>query len=504
MANEILTIAQCYEADRYAATHGVPSLTLMENAGRAVADAIIERHVRGRAIVLCGPGNNGGDGFVAARHLAAFGWEVSVAQLGEREGLKGDAAEMAKRWDGAVVPLASDTLEGANVVLDALFGAGLTRPLEGRAAEIVRVLKGSDVPIVAVDVPSGLHGDLGRGLDDLVVKAGTTVTFLRKKPAHVLMPGRQFCGDVVVADIGIPDAALESIKPGIFENGPALWGRAYPWPQPLAHKYARGHCVVVSGPAHATGAARLAARGALRIGAGLVSVASPPDAVPINAAQLTAIMVKPFDGAKGLGDLLSDRRLNAVVIGPGCGVGQQTRDLVAAVLASGAAAVLDADALTSFHDDPAALFRLLREPAVLTPHEGEFERVFPGLLAKSENKIEAVRAAAATARCTVLLKGPDTVIAAPDGRAIVNSHAPPTLATAGSGDVLSGFIGGLMAQRLDSFTAAAAAAWLHGKAASGFGPGLISEDLPELLPAALSALEDELDERYRHPPRGTG
>jgi NAD(P)H-hydrate epimerase len=230
-------------------------------------------------------------------------------------------------------------------------------------------------------------------------------------------------------------------------------------------------------------------------------VASPPDAVPINAAQLTSIMVKPFDDAKGLEDLLSDKRLNAVVIGPGCGVGRQTQELVAAVLASGTAAVLDADALTSFHSDPAALFRMLREPAVLTPHEGEFERIFPGLLAKSQNKIEAARAAAAAAHCTVLLKGPDTVVAAPDGRAIVNSHAPPALATAGSGDVLSGFIGGLMAQRLDSYTAAAAAVWLHGKAASGFGPGLISEDLPELLPAALSALKDELDERHRHPPR---
>ncbi|HEX3652425.1 MAG TPA: NAD(P)H-hydrate dehydratase [Rhizomicrobium sp.] len=504
MASEILSVAQCYEADRYAAAHGVPSLTLMENAGRAVADAIIERHVRGKAVVLCGPGNNGGDGFVAARHLAAFGWDVSLALLGAREALKGDAAEMAKRWNGDIAPLAPDILDGATVLVDALFGAGLARPLEGRAAEIVRTLNESGIPVVAVDVPSGLHGDRARGLDDLVVRAETTVTFFRKKPAHVLMPGALQCGKMVVADIGIPDAALDSIKPNAFENGPALWGRAYPWPQPLAHKYARGHCIIVSGPAHATGAARLAARGALRISAGLVSVASPPDAVPVNAAQLTAIMVKPFDGAKGLADLLTDKRLNAVVIGPGCGVGQETRDLVAAVLESGTAAVLDADALTSFHHDPAALFRQLREPAILTPHEGEFERIFAGLLAKAENKLEAARAAAATALCTVLLKGPDTVIAAPDGRAIVNSHAPPTLATAGSGDVLSGFVGGLMAQRLDSCTAAAAAAWLHGTAARRFGPGLISEDLPEMLPAALSALKDELDERHRHPPRGTG
>jgi NAD(P)H-hydrate epimerase len=504
MTNEILTVAQCYAADRFAEANGVPSVTLMENAGRAVSDAVIARHVRGKAVVLCGPGNNGGDGLVAARHLAAFGWDVSVALLGAREALKGDAAEMAKRWDGAVVPLAPDALNDTTVVVDALFGAGLARPLEGRAAEIVRVLNASDLPVVAVDVPSGLHGDRARGFDDTVVEADVTVTFFRKKPAHVLMPGRLKCGEVVVADIGIPAAALDTIEPNLFENGPELWGRDYPWPSSEGHKYARGHCVVVSGNAHATGAARLAARGALRIGAGLVSVASPPDAVPINAAQLTAIMVKPFEGAHGLSDLLSDKRFNAVVIGPGCGVGQPTRELVAAVLASGAATVLDADALTSFHENPNALFRLLREPAVLTPHEGEFERVFPGLLAKSQNKIEAARAAAAAAKCTVLLKGPDTVIAAPDGRAVVNSHAPATLATAGSGDVLSGFIGGLMAQRFDAYKAAAAAAWLHGKAASGFGPGLISEDLPELLPAALSALKEELDERHLDPPRGAG
>jgi NAD(P)H-hydrate epimerase len=503
MANEILTVAQSYEADKYAAAHGVPSLTLMENAGRAVADEICKRWSPRPVAVLCGPGNNGGDGFVVARLLKERGWDVRVETLADLAKLKDDAAEMAKRWGGRSAPFAANH-QTVQLFVDAMFGAGLSRGLEGRAAEIVRILNKSESPVVSVDVPSGLRGDFGHGYDDLVIAVDVTVTFFRKKPTHVLMPGRQWCGEIVVADIGIPDSALDSIKPNIFENGPQLWGREYPWPRVDAHKYARGHCVVVSGQAHATGAARLAARGALRMGAGLVSVASPPDAVPVNAAHLTSIMVKPFSGAKGLADLLSDKRLNAVVIGPGCGVGEQTREMVAASLASEAAVVVDADALTSFHDDPPALFQLLREPAVLTPHEGEFERIFPSLLAKSQNKLEAARAAAAIAHCTVLLKGPDTIIAEPDGRAIVNSHAPPTLATAGSGDVLSGFIGGLMAQRLDSYKAAAAAAWLHGKAASRFGPGLISEDLPELLPAALSALKDELDERHLHSPRGAG
>ncbi len=487
MPTEILTNAEAYAADAFAGEHGVASRTLMENAGRAVADAVAARFERGRVAVLCGPGNNGGDGFVAARHLKARGFEVSLALLGKRDALKGDAADMAKRWDGGVSPLSVESIKNADVVIDALFGAGLARPLDGVAKDAVAALNKSGIPVVAVDVPSGLHGDLGRALDGECVEADVSVTFFRKKPAHVLMPGRLYCGDVIVADIGTPQEAIGAIKPRIFENGPGLW--TYPWPKPLAHKYARGHCVIVSG-AHTLGAARLAARASLRAGAGLVSVASPPDAVAAHSAALDAIMVKPFSGARGLADLLGDRRFNAVAIGPGCGVSRATQELVAAVLESSAAVVLDADALTSFADDPKELFVLLREPCVLTPHEGEFERIFPGVLKRSPTRIEAARAAAAAANCTVLLKGPDTVIAARDGRAIVNTHAPPTLATAGSGDVLTGMIAGLLAQGMDPFQAAACAAWLHGEAANIFGPGLISEDLPELLPVVLSALRD--------------
>ncbi|HUJ03285.1 MAG TPA: NAD(P)H-hydrate dehydratase [Rhizomicrobium sp.] len=488
MPSEILTNAEAYAADKFAGEHGVAFLTLMENAGRAVADAVAARFERGRASVLCGPGNNGGDGFVAARHLKTRGFDVSVALIGNRETLKGDAAEMAKRWDGAVELLSLQSIKDADVVVDALFGAGLTRPLEGAAKDVAAALNASDIPVVAVDVPSGLHGDLARPLAGDCIEADVTVTFFRKKPAHVLMPGRLFCGDVIVADIGTPAGAIEAIQPKIFENGPELWLDDFPWAQPLAHKYGRGHCVIVSG-AHTLGAARLAAHGALRMGAGLVSIASPPEVVAAHSAALDAIMVKPFSGAAGLAHLLSDKRFNSVAIGPGCGVGRPTQELVAAVLASGAAAVLDADALTSFAQDPEELFALLREPCVLTPHEGEFERIFPGALDRSPTRIEAARIAAAN--CTVLLKGPDTVIASPDGRVIVNTNAPPTLATAGAGDVLSGMIAALMGQGMDSFRAAACAAWLHGEAANIFGPGLISEDIPELLPVVLSALKDE-------------
>jgi hydroxyethylthiazole kinase-like uncharacterized protein yjeF len=496
--NEILSVAQSQTADRLAAEYGMPSLTLMENAGRAVADEIARRFEPCTVAVLCGPGNNGGDGFVAARHLRERGWDVRLAMMGRRDALKGDAAAMAERWQGGDEPLTPHVFDDANLVIDALVGAGLSRALEGEARDIVLALNTRRLPVIAVDVPSGLHGDLARGYDDVCVNADLTVTFFRKKPAHVLMPGRIKCGEIAIADIGIPEAVLETLRPNLFENSPSLWD--YPWPKPDAHKYARGHCIVVSGPAHATGAARLAARGALRVGAGLVSVASPLDAVEVNASSLTAIMVKPFKGAAGLDELLKDKRLNAVVIGPGCGVGRATREMVAAVLAHDCASVLDADALTSFADNPNELFVLLHENCVLTPHEGEFERIFPGLLAKSPTKIEAARAASAAARCTVLLKGADTVIAARDGRAIVNTNAPPTLATAGAGDVLAGFIGGMLGQGLDSYKAAASAAWLHGEAALSFGPGLIAEDLPEMLPEVLRRLKDERDEHDYHSP----
>jgi NAD(P)H-hydrate epimerase len=493
MTDEILSVQQMYAADRYAGSQGIASLTLMENAGRAVADAIVARWTPRSVVVLCGPGNNGGDGFVAARYLKQHGWDVRLFLLGKRDALKGDADVMASRWDRSILPLTADAIDGKALAVVALFGAGLSRPLDGIAKTVVTKLNLTDIPVVAIDLPSGLHGDSARPLDDCVgscLQADMTVTFFRKKPAHVLAPGRFLCGEIVVADIGTPDGAIAAIKPDVFENCPRLWLDCFPSPRADGHKYDRGHSLVVSGPAHATGAARLAARAALRIGSGLVTLASPPDAISINAAQTTAIMVRPFTGPVGLSEILSDKRLNAVVIGPGCGVSAATRELVAASLASSAAVVLDADGLTAFQGTATDLFKLLREPCVLTPHAGEFERLFPGLLSGSRTRIEATRAAAAAAGCTVLLKGPDTAIAAPDGGVVINTNAPPTLATAGAGDVLAGVIGGLMAQGMSSFDAACAGTWLHGAAAGLFGVGLISEDLPELFPAILTELRD--------------
>lgn len=505
--SELLTTEEMVRADALAIEGGVSSLTLMENAGRAVAAAAGARAHRGaRIAVVCGPGNNGGDGFVAARHLKAMGYQVRLFLLGERALIKGDAAHMAGRFEGELALSIAEALDSADLIVDALFGAGLARPLEGAAAAAVTSINASAVPVVAVDVPSGLDGNTGRG-EGPVVRASSTVTFFRKKPGHVLMPGRRLCGEVTVADIGIPERVLDEIRPMACENGIETWRAQLPKLSEDGHKYSRGHAVVVSGPAHRTGAARLGARGALRIGAGLVTVASPPSAVVVNAQHLSAIMLQPFEGVLGLADLLRDKRKNAVLIGPGRGIGARTAAEVLTILASKAAVVLDADALTSFSEaeygptargfgfmgavasapppNAATLFSEVEKreaPVVMTPHEGEFERLF-GEIAGS--KLVRAREAARRSHAIIVLKGADTVIAAPGGRAAINSNAPPWLATAGSGDVLSGCITGLLAQAMPPFEAACGAVWLHGECANRAGLGLIAEDLPEILPSVL-------------------
>lgn len=511
---ELLTTDQMGAADRAAVAAGVPSLTLMENAGRAVADEVRRMCPAGsRVAVLCGPGNNGGDGFVAARHLKRASYDVRLHLLGEKTALKGDAAEMARRWDGPIRALEPEALQSMHLVVDALFGAGLARPLDGTAAQMVEAINASRLPVVAVDVPSGLDGTTGEAAGP-VVKATHTVTFFRRKPGHVLMPGRALCGPTVVADIGIPTSVLGGdIVISTWANGPDLWMPHFPHPGVDGHKYSRGHAVVVSGPAFRSGAARLGARAALRIGAGLVTVASPPTALPENAAHLTAIMLMACESPEVLGSILEDQRKNALLIGPGAGIGSETAEMTAVALRSAAAVVLDADALTAFatgasarvpavgfgftgtlraqSTSPEALFALVADragrPVVMTPHEGEFARLFPG---HEGTKLERARAAAAASGAVVVLKGPDTVIAAPDGRAVINDNAPPQLATAGSGDVLAGLITGLLAQKMPAFEAAAAAVWLHGEGARLFGPGLIAEDLPETLPRVLATLTD--------------
>lgn len=491
----LITCAEMARVDRAAVGLGTCGLDLMENAGRAVGRVAIDRvPVGGRVVVLCGPGNNGGDGFVTARYLAERGRNVVVGLLGERDRLSGDAAAMAGRYGGRLAAMSPDLLDGADLVVDALFGAGLSRPIDeaGVIAQIFEAVLSRRVAVLAVDVPSGLDGDTGRAAG-AVLPATWTVTFFQRKPGHVLLPGRQLCGDLIVADIGMPVAVLAAADVldadcPLWANAPVLWRSELPGVAVDGHKYRRGHAVVVSGGIEMSGAARLAARAALRIGAGLVTVAAPSDALLAHASQLNAILLARADGAEDLRRVLADSRKNAVVIGPGLGLGDDAFDWVMTALASSAAVVLDADALTAAATSRDAVFSAIvgttDRPVVLTPHDGEFARLFgdvPG------SKLERARTAAQRSGGIVVLKGGDTVVAAPDGRAVINENAPPWLATAGSGDVLAGIIGGLLAQRMPAFEAACAAVWAHGAAAHRFGHGLIAEDIVEVLPTVLQS-----------------
>lgn len=517
-ALELLTSVQMAEADAAAIRSGIPGSVLMQHAGVAVAKSALRliapmRLHGSRIAIFCGPGNNGGDGFVAAQHLKLEGCQVSLGLLSSREELHGDAAAAAQAWSGAVSSFEDVELEDADLAIAAIFGAGLSRDIEGPARTAIARLnewkRRTGRPVVAVDIPSGIDGTSGQ-IRGIAVEATQTVTFFRLKPGHLLLPGRIYCGDVALVDIGIPEAVLGPIAPKTFVNRPKLWGEGFPRPRLDGHKYGRGHTLVVSGPLVSTGAARLAARGALRSGAGLVTVATPQSALAVHASALTAIMTRVCDNPDELAELLADPRKNAVVMGPGLGVGAETRAMAAAALKpqkagdQPRAVVLDADALTSFAGNPMQLSHLVKEfgePVVVTPHDGEFARLFgdkdgalrdrPEAAAlKSASKLERARAGASLLGTIMVLKGADTVVASPDGRAAIACDAPPWLATAGSGDVLAGIIGGLLAQSMPAFEAACAAVWLHGAAAREFGPGLISEDLPEALPAVLRRFID--------------
>ena len=472
-AAEILSVAQMRAAEMTAMAQGTSGFALMRLAGEAVALQAAAMVPPGARIdVLCGPGNNGGDGFVAARALRERGFTPRLSLLGEPCALRGDAALAAREWAGPVER--AQALGGGALVIDALFGAGLNRPPAGAAAAWIEAVNAQPAPVLAVDVPSGLDADSGQPLGPCI-RARRTVTFHRPRPGHVLLPGAGFCGRLVVAGIGLAPSAADT-----WRNGPALWHAAWPRHASDTHKYRRGACMVWTGPEFATGAARLSALAALRTGAGIVTLAGAPEALRIHAAHVTAILLVVAEHPAGL---LDDPRLSACIIGPGAGTGEATRASALAMLRSGKPTVLDADALTSFAGDPGAVRDAIRGIAVLTPHEGEFRRLFPAI--DDASKLERAREAARVSGATVLLKGPDTVIASPDGRAAISTHGPHWLASAGSGDVLAGIIGGLLAQGMPGFEAAAAAAWLHAEAGRHAGAHLVAEDLLVSLRAIL-------------------
>ena len=475
MGLELLTVEEMADAEAEAVASGIPSIMLMEAAGAAVVREVRKRWTRRSVLVLAGPGNNGGDGYVVARMLKELNWPVRISHFSGRKGITGDAKRNAERWDGQIVPFNEASLLGAELVIDAVFGSGLARDVSGMVATVLQNAENRGLPIIAVDIPSGVNGNTGEVWGH-APQAMLTVTFFRKKPGHLLLPGRGLCGEVVVKDIGIPHDVLKKIAPDAFENGPAVWSSQLPEPDLGAHKYKRGHLVILGG-SQMTGAARLAASAARRVGAGLVTIIAPPNTLDFYRSGDPGNLVLELTNGDTFSQILADERKNCILIGPGAGISHQTRTHVFTALKSKRPTVLDADALTVFKEDPETLFSWIKGPCIITPHEGEFCRLFDLRGSKMARCLEAARISGAV----VLLKGPDTVVANPAGVKVINSNAPASLATAGSGDVLAGIIAGLLAQGMMEFDAAASGAWLHGAAGASAGDYLIAEDLAEHL-----------------------
>ncbi|MEM9015024.1 MAG: NAD(P)H-hydrate dehydratase [Pseudomonadota bacterium] len=482
----LLSVEQMKAAEAAAINSGLSGAALMESAGKGAAAVITRAFDKRPTTVLCGPGANGGDGYVIARLLKAAGWEVRVAALGKVEDLSGDAKLMADLYEGPIEPLSPSALQGAGLIIDSLFGTGLSRPLDGPALETVNAVNGHPAPAIAIDLPSGVNANSGEVMG-AAIQAARTVTFFRKKPGHVLFPGRALCGALDIVDIGITPEVAQGVPVNTAENQPGLWANQFRRPTFQTHKYHRGHVFVVSGDTPYSGAARLSARASLRIGAGLVTILSPENAVDVHAAHLSAIMIRKLSAGQDIGSALArkDQYKEVFVVGPGLGVSNQTRDTVKAALQSSADVVLDADALSSFSDKRQTLLDQLRPNDILTPHSGEFLRLFGDV---DTDRLASARVAAKRAGCVVVLKGADTIIARPDGLTAINTNAPPDLATAGSGDVLAGLVAGLLAQGMPAFEAACAGVWFHGAAAQILGPGLTADDLPRALPNVLRSL----------------
>ena len=484
---EILSISEMYKVDEEACAKGVTSLKLMESAGAAIAEVVQRNYEGGRILILCGLGNNGGDGFVAARLLKDSGRNVRVVCLGAIDEIKGDARESASNWTGEICPFTPSIFEDTQVVVDALYGIGLNRPISGLGELIIKKLNKTDVPRISVDIPSGVNGNTGQILG-CAVQADICVTFFRRKPGHLLYPGKTACGTVMVADIGIPVSVLESIPPKIYENTPQLWLESFPIPKIQGHKYDRGHAIVVGGN-ELTGAAQLASFSALRSGAGLVTIASPPTTSMVYRSGSPSVMVKSINNLEEFDEIVNDSRVKGVLIGPGNGVNNETYQKVLRVITS-KKCVLDADALTVFEHCPEVLFAALKNTSkcnnVITPHEGEFKRLFSrdDAFKNSRSKIELAKSASRI-NAVIVLKGADTIITSPIGLVYINTNSSPYLATAGSGDVLSGMILGLMVQGMKPFEAASAAVWMHGECGRVFGPGLVAEDIANMLPSIL-------------------
>lgn len=480
-SSALLTPEQMYQADNLTIKAGISGTSLMANAGQVVADELTQRLPVQEALIICGTGNNGGDGFIVAKLLSQAGWPVKLAIHGNPKTIKGDAKWALAQYDGPIYHTEDVEIPNSGLIVDAILGAGLNRPLSNDLEDLITKINKSQAFVCSIDVPTGLNGANGL-CNKITVNADLTICFFRAKPGHFLLPGRSCCGELISANIGIDNDVLDQIKPSIFLNQPNLWLDKIRWPDLSDHKYKRGHVLMIGG-AKLLGAARLSALAAARIGAGLVTLAVPAAVWPIQSACMTSVMVESFDPK--IGPDLSDARRNVIIIGPGLGLQAEHKKLVLDILKTERSCVLDADALSLFADNPSELFSALHTKCVLTPHSGEFSRLFQ----LEGDKLSQLTKAVQQTGATVLLKGADTIIAAANGLMVINHNAPAYLATAGSGDVLSGCIAGLLANGMNGFDAACAAVWLHGQAANNLGFGLLAEDLPLELPKVLAKLK---------------
>lgn len=482
---EILTADEMKQADLAAVKSGTPAVDLIRSAAAGLAGAIQRNMPPGRVLFLCGKGNNGADGFAAAEILRdKEGWEVRVACLEKVKDLKGDAAKIAKAFGGTTESLNSNlSVHSTDLVIDAVFGTGFEGDLPPELVILFDKIRSKKIPVIAADIPSGINATTG-AIAEGTLKPAMTVVFCRKKIAHVLQPARSFCGKQHIALVSIDDETIAALGTQTFENTPALWLNSFPFPRADMHKYDRGH-VVVYGGNDRTGAACLAAHAAQRSGAGVVSITSSPDAALVYKLYRASIMVDTWQTPDDYKALMRDERKNTLLLGPGAGADERLKDAVIAALEFNKTLVLDADALTVFKDDPKALFDKLSPQHILTPHEGEFARLFGSL---EGSKLARARAAAKTANAIIILKGSDTVIAAPDGTAVINTNAPPILAIAGAGDVLAGLVSGFVAQGMPPFMASLAGVWLQAEAAKTHGIGLTAEDIIHQIPQTLKRL----------------
>ncbi|VAV90167.1 NAD(P)H-hydrate epimerase / ADP-dependent (S)-NAD(P)H-hydrate dehydratase [hydrothermal vent metagenome] len=480
----ILTTKNCYQADKQAIASGITPVTRMENAGSGAAESITARYEKCKTLILCGPGANGGDGYVIARKLHEAGWSVDVMAL-TAPVAGSDAEFMAQQCPVDASSRVRQLPTDIELIVDCLYGAGLNRALDADTTQLIHQVNQHKSPVVAIDLPSGIFGDSNGGFAPCIV-ADTTITFAVKKLAHVLEPERSFCGVVEVVDIGFPDGMISDMPEVALENSPCLWSQIPVQPGAQSHKHNRGRLWVGCGGHLQTGAARLAARAGLRIGAGWVMLGGSKKAMQVCAAHETSIVLQTRPKHQSMAKTLQTSPVpDCVILGPAGGIGARMRADILDVLRSGIAAVLDADALRVMSAEPEVFFELCNENTVLLPHEAEFLGLFPDLNQTFGHKINRVKAAASRAGCTVLLKGADSVIANATGRAVVNTKTSAWLATLGTGDVLAGMVGGLMAQRVGGMDATCAAVWIHGALGQNLGAGLIAEDLPNEIPNIL-------------------